>query len=122
MTSGSCHDIQAKSAGTSQAPDDSNINVRTTKSNNFRSCPTMYRLGAACLLLAAAAPLIHGTSWFDQHPTMPIQGVAGGVIPETARSQHGIDLTRRDDSPTDVCFRWAQQCTLPPSVTFHPGG
>lgn len=71
---------------------------------------TMYRSGAALLLLVAAIPLLQ-TSWVFGHPAaMPIQGVDGGVIPQDAWKRSEVDLERRDDSPIDACFRWAQQC------------
>lgn len=72
----------------------------------------VYRVCAALLLLAAAVPLLRSTAWFGHsQQVLPIQGVSGGVIPEEARSRTGPDLSKRSDSPTDVCFRWAQQCT-----------
>jgi len=72
----------------------------------------VYRLCATLLLLAAAVPLLRRTPFFAHStPPLPIQGVSGGVIPQDARSRTGPDLAPRANSPTDVCFRWAQQCT-----------
>jgi hypothetical protein len=70
----------------------------------------MYRFGATALLLAAAVPLISNTSPFTQSAVLPIQAAEAGVIPREARSRAGPVLAARDDSPTDVCTRWAQQC------------
>lgn len=65
----------------------------------------MYRFGAAILLTVVVAPFLHDTSFFG-HASLPLQPVSGGPLPETAHSK----LDRRADSPTDACFRWAQQC------------
>jgi hypothetical protein len=70
----------------------------------------MYRFGATALLLAAAVPLISNTSPLGRGAVLPIQPAEAGVIPKEAMSQSAPILTARDDSPTDVCTRWAQQC------------
>ena len=71
----------------------------------------MYRFAAALLLLVAIVPFLQSRWLLGHNPAIPIQGVSGGVIPEEAKSRIEIDLERRDDSPTNVCFRWAQQCS-----------
>lgn len=68
----------------------------------------MYRFGAVILLLCAAFPFLH--SPFTGRASLPLQPVSGGPIPQDATSHGSVVLDRRADSPTDVCFRWAQQC------------
>lgn len=70
----------------------------------------MYRFGAALLLVAALLPFLHSTAIFGHNPALPLQGVSGGAIPEHARAEMAADVQRRTDSPTHVCFRWAQMC------------
>ena len=72
----------------------------------------MYRFGAALLLVAALLPFLHSTAIFGHNPALPILGVRGGAIPEHARAVMDVDMQRRSDSPTHVCFRWAQMCML----------
>lgn len=68
----------------------------------------MQRLSIMTLLVSALVPLLQSTSLFA-HST-PIQGVSGGVIPEDLAVRTVVDLSKRDNSPTDACTRWAQQC------------
>nr|POE93447.1 kelch repeat-containing protein [Quercus suber] len=67
------------------------------------------RMAGPCLLLAIMISLIQPKLWAGHNSATPVPGVDGGLIPEGARSQIRPDLSPRDDSPTDVCFRWAQQ-------------
>lgn len=83
------------------------------RSNNESPLPSakssiMYRLGTMMLLLAAIVPFLQSTGFFGHSASIPIQGVDGVAIPDGARRE--IDLSKRDNSPTDACFRWAQQC------------
>ncbi|KAK4497755.1 hypothetical protein PRZ48_010408 [Zasmidium cellare] len=48
--------------------------------------------------------------------------VSGGPIPEKAASHGDVVLDRRADSPTDVCFRWAQQSALVNGTLYLYGG
>lgn len=72
----------------------------------------MYRLGACLLLLAAAVPLIQSASLSGRGSVLPVHGVSGGPIPAETRVRREINLEKRADSRTDVCLRWAQQCSL----------
>lgn len=66
----------------------------------------MYRFGATVLLLAMAMSLMRSTPLLGGGGVLPIQPVEGNPIP----TRTGPDLERRSDSPTHVCFRWAQMC------------
>lgn len=68
----------------------------------------MYRFGAVLLLLCAAFPFLNTP--LSGRASLPLQPVSGGPIPEVVASHGSVVLDRRADSPTDVCFRWAQQC------------
>lgn len=70
----------------------------------------MYRFGAVLLLVCAAFPFLNTP--LSGRASLPLQPVSGGPIPEDAASHGSVVLDRRADSPTDVCFRWAQQCRL----------
>lgn len=74
----------------------------------------MYRLAVVVLLLTASVPFVHSTALFGR-ASLPLQPVAGGPLPRAASERESSALDRRADSPTDVCFRWAQQCMSPRS-------
>lgn len=82
---------------------------------------TMYRFGAFLLLLAGVFPLLQNLG-FLSHGSVGIQGVRGGPIPEAAKLRSSPDLERRQDSPTDVCFRWAQQSAIVNGTLYLYGG
>lgn len=84
-----------------------------------RNTSLMYRFGALAFLVATLLPLLQSTGFFRKG-ALPIQPVSAGVIPEEARA--GIDLSRRDDSPTNVCFRWAQQSAIVNGTLYLYGG
>lgn len=76
----------------------------------LRQGATMYRLSVAGLVLAILVPLMHGSPWLGSAPSVPGIGVTGGPL---RRDPAGpildpVKVERRDDSPTDFCFRWAQ--------------
>ncbi|KAK3113319.1 hypothetical protein LTR53_009494 [Teratosphaeriaceae sp. CCFEE 6253] len=87
-----------------------------------KSRTTMYRFGASLLLLGAIVPLLRGTSLFGHGAVLPIQPAEAGVIPVEARSHTGPDLSKRADSPTDICFRWAQQSAIINGTLYLYGG
>lgn len=66
-----------------------------------------YRLWAVALVLCATVPFLQNSSLLAKGS--PVQGVDGGVVPEHVRTT--TELSKRQESTTDVCFRWAQQCT-----------
>lgn len=77
-----------------------------------RAHSMMYRFGAAAFLIAIIIPLLQGIPWLSD--STPAVGVEGGVIrrePELVVEDATDVKVRRDNSPTDVCVRWAQQCT-----------
>lgn len=74
------------------------------------SSSIMYRIGTMAVLLAAVVPWLQSSSLLG-HASLPLQPVSGGPIPGSqVRSDESVSLERRQKSPTDVCFRWAQQC------------
>lgn len=93
-------------------------NITTTQyiSLNRSPLPTswsswmMYRFGAVLVVFAALVPLLQATELFGHNAAIPIRGAEGAAIPEQRRPRTPIDLERRADNPTNVCFRWAQQC------------
>jgi hypothetical protein len=76
-----------------------------------------YRFGAVLVIFAALVPLLHATEVFGHSAAIPIRGARGAAIPEQSWP---IDLERRADSPTNVCFRWAQMCKL--ALSLCDGG
>ncbi|KAK4545154.1 hypothetical protein LTR36_003705 [Oleoguttula mirabilis] len=82
----------------------------------------MYRIGATVLLLAAIVPFLRSASSFVESAILPIQPVEGGPIPRDAITRTRPDLSKRSDSPTDVCFRWAQQSALVNGTLYLYGG
>jgi len=93
----------------------SNIHPSTSPVQR-KSRAMMYRFGAMLLLLGAIVPLLRSTSFFSHGAVLPIQQAEAGVIPHEARSNIGPDFSKRADSPTNICFRWAQQCA---STSLH---
>jgi len=81
----------------------------------------MGRFGAVALLLAAAVPLLQSTSYFG-HASLPITPVSGGPVPGDSAPHGSVVLDRRADSPTDVCFRWAQQSAIINGTLYLYGG
>ena len=70
----------------------------------------MYRLGAVLVVFAALVPLLQAIDILGHNPALPIRGASGAVIPEQPWPRTPIDLQKRADSPTAICFRWAQSC------------
>lgn len=83
-----------------------------------RNPSNMMRLGVFAFLLVALLPLLHSTSFFG-HASF-LQPVRGSVIPP--RRNDAPTLDRRADSPTDVCFRWAQQSAVNNGTLYLYGG
>ncbi|KAM0717821.1 hypothetical protein Q7P37_006153 [Cladosporium fusiforme] len=86
-----------------------------------RGTPLMFRLGTVALVLALLFPFLRGTP-LGLNVDTPIPGVEAGPIPRDVRSDEGIILARQDDSPTDVCFRWAQQSAMVNGTLYLYGG
>ncbi|KAK8206871.1 hypothetical protein M8818_004706 [Zalaria obscura] len=83
----------------------------------------MYRFGAAAFLIAIIIPLLQGIPWLSD--STPAVGVEGGVIrrePELVVEDATDVKVRRDNSPTDVCVRWAQQSALVNGTLYLYGG
>ncbi|KXL47832.1 hypothetical protein M433DRAFT_63791 [Acidomyces richmondensis BFW] len=77
----------------------------------------IYRFGAMVLLFAVAMPLLRSSPLFGDG-VLPIQPVEGNPIP----TRTGPDLGRRSESPTDVCFRWAQMSAVVNGTLYLYGG
>ena len=79
----------------------------------------IYRLGCVLVIFAALVPLLHATELFGHSAAIPLRGARGAAIPEPEQpwSTLSNDLEKRADSPTDVCFRWAQMCKLTLSIS-----
>ncbi|GIZ48601.1 hypothetical protein CKM354_001165400 [Cercospora kikuchii] len=82
-----------------------------------RNTSNMYRLGVFTFLLVAVVPLLQSTSFFGHAAVL--QPVSGSVLPVRSELQ---TLERRADSPTNVCFRWAQQSALVNGTLYTYGG
>ncbi|GAB7341274.1 hypothetical protein MBLNU457_7548t1 [Dothideomycetes sp. NU457] len=82
---------------------------------------TLYRLGAGVVLLAILVPLLHGYPW-TREPSIPKVGVQGGVIRRDPNPIIETEIVKRDNSPTDVCTRWAQQSALVNGTLYIYGG
>ncbi|KXT18838.1 hypothetical protein AC579_8205 [Pseudocercospora musae] len=80
---------------------------------------TMYRLGAAVAFLLAIVPLLQSTSFFG-HATI-LQPVSGNAVPNT-HADSSLSVQRRAESPTNVCFRWAQQSAIVNGTLYLYGG
>lgn len=98
-----------------------NCDQQSPKLSQLNS-PIMYRVGATFLLLAAIVPFLRSASSFVDSAILPIQPVEGGPVPRAASTRTGPDLSKRSDSPTDVCFRWAQQSALVNGTLYLYGG
>lgn len=83
-----------------------------------RNPSNMMRLGVFAFLLVALLPLLHSTSFFGYASFL--QPVRGSVIPPRRNDVPTLD--RRADSPTDVCFRWAQQSAVNNGTLYLYGG
>ena len=89
-------------------------NIRTTQYINLNRSPLpsswsswmMYRFGAVLVVFAALVPFLQATELFGHNAAIPIRGAEAAAIPERSP----MDLRKRANSPTSVCFRWAQQC------------
>ncbi|KXS95209.1 hypothetical protein AC578_6932 [Pseudocercospora eumusae] len=91
----------------------------TSSTDSIHSLSTMYPLGAAVALLLAVVPLLQSPSFFG-HATI-LQPVSGSAIPHT-HPDSSLSLQTRADSPTDVCFRWAQQSAIVNGTLYLYGG
>ena len=86
------------------------ISLENSPLPNSWSSWMMYRFGAILVVFAALVPLLHATELFGLGAAIPIRGAEAAALPEQAWSRGPVELQKRADSPTDACFRWAQQC------------
>ena len=104
---------------TSQATPTPTLTSEQTRSAlPIRNSSNMFRFGAFAFLLVAVVPLLQSTSFFG-HASV-LQPVSGSAIPKRSSNVHTLE--RRADSPTDVCFRWAQQSALNNGTLYLYGG
>ncbi|KAI6867373.1 kelch repeat protein [Hortaea werneckii] len=83
----------------------------------------MYRASTQCLLLATVPKLaLLYTGFFHALALMPVQSVNANPMPKALGTKISPDLAKRSDSPTDVCFRWAQQSAIVNGTLYLYGG
>ncbi|KAI6803544.1 kelch repeat protein [Hortaea werneckii] len=83
----------------------------------------MYRVGAHYLLLATASNLaLLYTGLLIDLALITVQSVEGNPLPKDLGNNASPDLVKRSDSPTDVCFRWAQQSAIVNGTLYLYGG
>ena len=91
----------------------------------FGGSSTMCRFGAAAFAVAAALPLLQSLPWVGDANVSPI-GVSGGPIRRNPNPIIETEVIRsiekRDNSPTDVCTRWAHQTALVNGTLYIYGG
>ncbi|MCJ1241270.1 hypothetical protein MMC14_009274 [Varicellaria rhodocarpa] len=86
----------------------------------------MSRLYVFSLLMAIFLPLLHSPPLIGKAGESAI-GVEGGVIRNTARdaeivSEMGGEMVKRQNSPTDVCNRWAHASAIVNGTIYIYGG
>ncbi|KAI7541876.1 kelch repeat protein [Hortaea werneckii] len=79
----------------------------------------MYRARALNLLLTTAPKF---TLLYTVFLLMPVEPAEGEPIPQISKASTAPDLAKRSDSPTDVCFRWAQQSAIVNGTLYLYGG
>ncbi|KAI7339573.1 kelch repeat protein [Hortaea werneckii] len=83
----------------------------------------MYRVGAHYLLLATVPNFaLLFTALLIDLALMNVQSVQGKPLPKDLGKNASPDLAKRSDSPTDVCFRWAQQSAIVNGTLYLYGG
>ncbi|RMY25647.1 hypothetical protein D0867_00596 [Hortaea werneckii] len=60
--------------------------------------------------------------FFNSLAVMPVQSVDGGPMRKDLGTNTSPDLAKRSDSPTGVCFRWAQQSAIVNGTLYLYGG
>lgn len=104
--------LQPKERSEGHRPGDGSTSSATTQMEKTHIYSLAHRLGFVAFALAILVPLWQGVS--SSADTSPALGADGGVIHRKQNKpilelEHQA-LMRRDDSPTDVCTRWAHQC------------
>ncbi|KAI7478492.1 kelch repeat protein [Hortaea werneckii] len=83
----------------------------------------MYRASTQCLLQATVPQLaLLYTGFLHALALMPVQPVDGNPVLKAMGTKTSPDLAKRSDSPTDVCFRWAQQSAIVNGTLYLYGG
>lgn len=104
--------LQPKERSEDHNPGNGPTSRATTQMEKTHSYSLAHRLGFVAFALAILVPLWQGVS--SSADTSPALGADGGVI-HRKQSKPILELehqalVRRDDSPIDVCTRWAHQC------------
>ncbi|RMX92424.1 hypothetical protein D0868_13417 [Hortaea werneckii] len=83
----------------------------------------MYRASAHNFLLATTPKLsLLYTGLLKYLALMSVHSVDGGPVRKDLGTNTSQDLAKRFDSPTDVCFRWAQQSAIVNGTLYLYGG
>ncbi|GAB1726830.1 hypothetical protein NU195Hw_g6954t1 [Hortaea werneckii] len=83
----------------------------------------MYRASTQCLLQATVPKLaLLYTGFLHALAVMLVQPVNANPMPNALETKTSPDLAKRSDSPTDVCFRWAQQSAIVNGTLYLYGG
>ncbi|KAI1650414.1 uncharacterized protein F4817DRAFT_327679 [Daldinia loculata] len=89
--------------------------MKTTSSAPPPMITGLHRLSMIALLIAIVLPTI---SYNNGHKRVEVSGADAGVI----RPNPSVILKTREDSPTDVCTRWAGQSALINGTVYIYGG
>ncbi|KAF2227791.1 hypothetical protein BDZ85DRAFT_187919 [Elsinoe ampelina] len=82
----------------------------------------LYRLSMGALFLAVLVPLLQGAPWSTN--SAPLLGVKGGPIKRDSGVVLDAEpgLVKRQNSPTDVCSRWAHMTAMVNGTLYIYGG
>ena len=103
--------------------EDSSLSRSATRSSTVLAMPRLYVFS---FLIAIFLPLLHSSPLIGKAGESAI-GVEGGVIRNTARdaeimSEMGGEMVKRQNSPTDVCNRWAHASAIVNGTIYVYGG
>ncbi|KAF2195166.1 hypothetical protein K469DRAFT_743799 [Zopfia rhizophila CBS 207.26] len=96
--------------------DETLATMKLFPNEHVNGCSRLYRLGLLTLALALMLPVL-------QSSPISRMGVKGGVIPR--QSIDCVDhpyLSKREDTPTEICKRWSHQATIVNGTLYMYGG
>ena len=102
------------------------VPYNTEIANPLQTTPkrSSYRLWMLALIVVVAIPLLYDTPLLGQVGPS-ILGAKAGVIRSVETEKPAAiegDLTKRDNSPTDVCSRWSHQSAIVNGTIYIYGG
>lgn len=88
------------------------------------SKPSSYRLWMLALIVVVAIPLLYDTPLLGQVGPSILGAKAGVIRRVEAEKPAAIEgeITKRDNSPTDVCSRWSHQSAIVNGTIYVYGG